>query len=262
VVSAQPGTGARIETSLISTRWRRGQPTEQALARCMLLGWGTTTHCNFQLRCNDQGVSSSSSRFSEPSNLTPSSLSGKWFMRGESGESPPSGRSLPPSLLAEVVAEAEGEAEGQLTWAVGLGLFAGALGGAAMIGTANAIARQVHLSVDILQTIGGITPLFGESALRTSLVLGGVVGALVGAGLGALMRYSLRLTARVLSGLILAPALWTLAHAFLIKPFAPSLRALPFGPMVAGALVYGLCIALVKPPRGKPDATRTAAASE
>jgi len=178
-------------------------------------------------------------------------------MRSESEESPPSGRSLPPSLLAEVVGEEEVEAEGHLTWAVGLGLFAGAVGAAAMICTASAIARQLHLSVDILRTIGAITPLFGESALRTSLVLGGVVGALVGAGLGALMRYSLRLTARVLSGLILAPVLWTLAQAFLIAPFAPSLRALPFGPMVAGALVYGLCIALARPPRGRRASSPT-----
>ena len=68
--------------------------------------------------------------------------------------------------------------------------------------------------------------------------------------LGALMRHTQRVIARLLVGALFAPVVWTLVHAFVLKSFAAAtLGALPFGPMVAGAAVYGICVALLPPPR-------------
>jgi hypothetical protein len=67
---------------------------------------------------------------------------------------------------------------------------------------------------------------------------------------GALMRHTLRIIARLLASVLLAVVLWTLVHAFVFKSYAgTSLGALPFGPLIAGAAVFGICVAILRPPR-------------
>lgn len=145
------------------------------------------------------------------------------------------------------------EKVGQLSWAVGLGLVGGASGGVAMMFVAREFARRLAIQVDVVRTIGhGARALFADAYVG-GLVLSAVVGALVGMLMGALMRYTLRVVPRVLAAALLAPVLWTLLQAFVLKSFAPStLGALPFGPMIAGAAVYGICVALIPPPRRLP----------
>jgi hypothetical protein len=138
---------------------------------------------------------------------------------------------------------------GRPGWAILLGAVGGGIGGAAMLFLSAEVARRIGSSVDVVRTIGANARAFTgerEGALLIFIVLGAALGAL----LGALFRYSLRMVPRLLAGAMLAPVLWTLVHAFVFTTLAPrSLGALPFGAMAAGAAVYGMCVALLRPPR-------------
>lgn len=145
------------------------------------------------------------------------------------------------------------EKVGQLSWALGIGAVGGAGGGVAMMFVAREVARRLAIPVDVVRTVGGGARALFADAYVGGLVLASVVGALVGMLIGALMRYTLRVVPRVLAGALLAPVLWTLVQAFVLKSFAPNtLGALPFGPMVVGAAVYGICVAVIPPPRRLP----------
>lgn len=175
------------------------------------------------------------------------SLGESWF--GKAAEAPPSSRvSDPPSLPGMRLRP---KAKGRLGFALVFAAIGGAGGAVAMLLVAEEIARRFAMKVDIVGTFGrgamGMTdPRTGGFAIAI------VFGVLVGMLFGALMRYSLRFVSRVLAGALLAPVLWTLVHAFVFTKFAPtSLGALPFGPMAAGAAVYGICVALLPPPREK-----------
>jgi hypothetical protein len=142
---------------------------------------------------------------------------------------------------------------GHLGWAMVLGGIAGGAGGVAMLLTAARVAERLRLDVDIVRTIGRTVHVPGVEPYDAGMGVAIGIGLVLGVLLGGLLRYSLRLIARILAAPLLAAVLWTLAHAFLFKSFAPrSLGALPFAPMVIGAAVYGLCIAVLRPPRAKP----------
>lgn len=142
---------------------------------------------------------------------------------------------------------------GSLEWALGLGFFGGAAGGAAMVFVADWLARRyVPGGTPVAGTIGQHVPLFEGDAFAGAMAVGIVIGAALGVPIGALLRYTLRMVARLLAGGLLAPVLWILVHAFVLKSFAPRLASLPIGPMLAGAAVYGLCLALLRPPRALP----------
>jgi hypothetical protein len=141
--------------------------------------------------------------------------------------------------------------EGSLGWAIGLGGLGGGVGGGAMLVIAGELAQRMRTNMDVVRTVGNTVRVLADPFLA-GIVVGVVLGAVSGAAIGALMRHSMRFTARVLAGVILAPVLWTLVHAFVLKSFAPNLGALPFGPMAAGAVAYGLCIALLRPPQKLP----------
>jgi hypothetical protein len=139
-----------------------------------------------------------------------------------------------------------------LGWAMVLGGIGGGAGGAAMLLTAGRVAERLRLDVDVVRTIGGTIHLLAIEPYDAGMGVAIGIGLVLGVLLGGLLRYSLRLIARVLAAPLLAAVLWTLVHAFLFKSFAPrSLGALPFAPMVIGAAVYGLCIAVLRPPRAK-----------
>jgi hypothetical protein len=138
---------------------------------------------------------------------------------------------------------------GSIGWSLLLGAVGGAVGGVAMLLTANAIARRFGSRVDVIPTIGAPgRDLVGE--LHGAIGIAGLLGLVVGVVFGALLRHSLRIVPRVLAGALLAPVLWTLVQAFVLTTVAPrSLGALPFGAMAAGAAVFGICVGLLRPPR-------------
>jgi hypothetical protein len=175
------------------------------------------------------------------------SLGESWF--GKVAEAPPSSRvSDPPSLPGVRVAP---KAKGRLGFALAFGVIGGGGGAVAMLLVAEELVRRFGMKADVVATFGrgamGLAdPRKGGFAIAIAC------GVLVGVLFGALMRYSLRVVSRLLAGALLAPVLWTLVHAFVFTSFAPTtLGALPFGPLVAGAAVYGLCVAILPPPREK-----------
>jgi hypothetical protein len=141
--------------------------------------------------------------------------------------------------------------EGRPAWAAFFGLVGGAAGGPVMLYAARALAKQLRQDIDIVRTLGSAIPhsAFGDDGAWTGgLALAAGVGALVGLFLGALMQHVSRVPARVFIGVILGPALWIAVHAFALTHFAPALaKTLPLVPMIAGAAVYGACVALITP---------------
>jgi hypothetical protein len=168
---------------------------------------------------------------------------------GESWFGKAAGRAPEPPPSSEDAFLEEGPTAGRLGWAILLGAIGGGGGGAAMLFLSAELARRFGSRVDVVHTIGANARAFmGER--EGALVIFVVLGAFTGTLLGALFRYSLRLVPRLLAGALLAPVLWTLFQAFVFPTFAPhSLAALPFGAMAAGAAVYGMCVALLRPPR-------------
>jgi hypothetical protein len=139
--------------------------------------------------------------------------------------------------------------EGSLGWSLGLGLVGGAIGGGAMILLAGEVARRMNSDVGVVRAIGGSVRFLGSDRFAAGLEVSIGIGAVLGLVFGVLMRHTVRLVARVLAGVLLAPVLWILVHAFVFKAFAPKLGALPLVPMLAGAAAYGLVIAVLRPPR-------------
>jgi hypothetical protein len=133
--------------------------------------------------------------------------------------------------------------EGRRGWAMTLGALGGAGGGAAMLVVAQQIAARLGSTVDIVGTIGRPAMRFTD-ARTGGFAIAIATGAVVGIAIGALFRHSLRIFPRILAGALLASVLWTLVQAFVLTKLA-----LPFGPMVAGAAVYGICVALIPPPK-------------
>jgi hypothetical protein len=141
-------------------------------------------------------------------------------------------------------------------WALVLGGIGGGIGGAAMMLASAEVAQRLRIDVDVVRTVGRCAHGLAGDPFEAGMGLAIGIGAVLGVPLGGLLRYSLRLVARVLAAPLLAAVLWTLVHAFLFKSFAPhSLGALPFAPMVVGAAVYGLCVAILRPPRRRRAAT-------
>lgn len=163
-----------------------------------------------------------------------------WF-----DEPPLSERSFAPDSLDEPVVVRRG----RVGWAMVLAAIGGGVGGAAMLFTASEIARRWGMPTDVVRAVGASAPALGEP-FHAGWILAAILGAAAGVPFGVLTRYSLRVRARVLSGILLATSLWTLVQAFVLPAVAPVLLAsLPYGPMVAGAAVYGLLVVLVPPPR-------------
>ncbi len=159
-----------------------------------------------------------------------------WFERplAERMSDPPTSSPPQPSRI-----------EGSKGWAMILGALGGAGGGIAMLFVAREIARRTGSTVDIIGTIGHGARRFTDEHTG-GLAIAIVLGAILGIGIGALFRHSLRIVPRVLAGALLASVLWTLVQAFLL---VGALGSLPFGAMVAGAAVYGVCVAIIPPPK-------------
>jgi hypothetical protein len=142
------------------------------------------------------------------------------------------------------------ERAGHPTWTLALGGVSGAIGAVAMMFVATEIARRLRLDADVIRTIGHSARALGADPFVVGVGVSAAVGSVVGVIFGALMRHTRRIIARLLAGMMLGVVLWTLVHAFVFKSFAAaSLGALPFVPLIAGAAVFGICVAIARPPR-------------
>lgn len=166
------------------------------------------------------------------------SLATSWFEKSAPASEPvPSSVPLPPP----------DEADPKL--ALVFGALSGGAGGAAMIFVADALARRQGVGIDIVRTVGRAAR-FGSDPYVVGIGVAVAIGVVVGLAFGALLRHARRFIARALAGVLFAAILWTLVHAFVLKSFAPTtLGALPVLPMVVGASLLGLAVALLRPPR-------------
>lgn len=128
-----------------------------------------------------------------------------------------------------------------------LGAVAGAAGGAAMLLVARALMLHRGALVDPAIALGERVPLNTSAPPQ---ILGLAVAVLFGTLLGALLGRSTwrvtRIAPRVLFFSILLPAVWLCAQVFIVGYASrASASALPFGPFLAGALVFALLVAIV-----------------
>ncbi|GAC1351851.1 MAG: hypothetical protein NVSMB1_08870 [Polyangiales bacterium] len=166
-----------------------------------------------------------------------------WFDRRPPQSLPPSENPLPPVAIGHPV------------WSALVGLVTGGIGGVALVEAANYVNQQQHGSVDIVRAIGAQWMHASPSSPGTvtaGLVCAAVVGAVVGAAFGRLTRRLFSIVGRMIFAIIFAPAVWTLAHVFLLRRLAPSLaQLLPYLPMIAGTVAYAVCVAIVPPIRAR-----------
>jgi hypothetical protein len=145
-----------------------------------------------------------------------------------------------PSRLHRIARDAARSA----LWATLLGGLGGGFGAALMLATAQSILTLRRSTIDVAQLAGGLVHRFVPMAPATHEIGIGVAiafGALSGSLLGRLTWRPARALPRLLFLSIVAPAAWLFAQAFIIGRF----KALPLAPFIIGALVYGLCVAIV-----------------
>lgn len=164
-----------------------------------------------------------------------------WFSHAPIPSSPPPSIE-PPSV--EVIATPG--------WSTCLGALSGGLGGMIMLIVAQGVLALGHSSVDLVRGLGRV--IAGDNGnLGDPRVVGilaaAMMGALLGAPLGFMTRRLLRVVPRMLFFTLLLPTLWLFLRALVIGKLAAGVAsALPFGPLVAGLVVYGVCVAVVTPP--------------
>jgi hypothetical protein len=138
-------------------------------------------------------------------------------------------------------------------WSTLIGLVCGGIGGVAMLAIAEYVAKQLRFDGDVVLAVGTPLPhqLLGGVRAAAAVIFA-IVGAVVGAIFGRLTRRLFKVLPRIFFAAVLACALWTLVQGFVLGRFAPALaQALPFGPMILGAVAYGACVAVVPPPRAR-----------
>jgi hypothetical protein len=148
---------------------------------------------------------------------------------------------------------------GDALWSTISGAVGGALGGVAMVAAAHGIAHWQHGDLDYFELTGKaahLFPGFGATALSGG-AFAALIGALVGGMLGCLSRRATRILPRLLFFMTLTPIAWILVQAFVIRPLSVWSQTMPAAPWLAGALVYGICLALT-PPIVRRDTTATA----
>ncbi len=149
---------------------------------------------------------------------------------------------------ARVAAESESLIARERQWATALGAVAGGIGGALMLVTAQTFLDRQHSGVDAMAQLGARIGSFLPVAAPAALGIGAAValGAVLGSLFGRLTWRVSRIVPRVLFFAILAPTIWIFAHAIIIGHlYRGPVSALPFAPFGIGALVYGLCLAIL-----------------
>lgn len=144
---------------------------------------------------------------------------------------------------------------GGLGSAAVFGAIAGGVGGAAMFAAARAVGQLEHIPGDFAADLARhLTPaaLGSLGSAASGLVSVIAIGALAGLLFGMLTRHLLRVLPRMLFFGLLMPILWILLQAFVVRRFMPALAgSLPLLPLSAGAVVYGLCLAVARPLRAR-----------
>jgi len=124
-----------------------------------------------------------------------------------------------------------------------------------MLIVAQDILDYRHAPVDLVRMLGTAALHAGAhgASLRTMGLAGaGAIGAALGVPLGYLARGALRILPRLVFFSISMPVLWLFVQALVIGRLSQSLaKQLPFGPLLAGALVYGACVAILRPIRAR-----------
>lgn len=130
------------------------------------------------------------------------------------------------------------------TW---LGTAAGAAGGAAMLLVARELMLRKGGLVDPAIALGDRIPVQTDvppqiAGLIIAILLGAVVGTLLGRSTWRVTR----IAPRLLFFSILLPAVWLCVQVVIAGHVShASAAALPFGPFLAGSLVFALFVAVV-----------------
>jgi hypothetical protein len=175
---------------------------------------------------------------------------GDWF------ESPPQYSQPLISLLSSlslipserVVVRGEGELAPPVA-----GALAGALAGPTMLATSTILAWRAHRPIALATILGeevsrGVVS--GAWAAAFGCLLSLVIGTASGAAFGLITR-RLRLFLPALAfAVLLCCATWTVVQTLLLRHYSPGLaRALPYLPMMLGAMSFGVVLALEVPLR-------------
>jgi NhaP-type Na+/H+ or K+/H+ antiporter len=121
-----------------------------------------------------------------------------------------------------------------------------------MLLSAQFIVFMQHSRIDFVAASRSLAKraAMGREFAGQGFVLPIVTGIVLGAVLGYLSRRLIRIFPRLVFFCSLLPILWIFVHAFVLRRFAPSLaETLPFGPLAAGAVVYGIFLAVAAPVR-------------
>lgn len=133
------------------------------------------------------------------------------------------------------------------------GAVAGAVAGPAMLAVSIVLAMRERRPVALASQLGALVSRgLAAGGIRAALGWGvaSIAGALIGVAFGTLTRRLRRFGPMVFFAATLSSAIWTVVHLVLMRRFAPGLAdALPFEPMVLGAMTFGAVLALEVPLR-------------
>jgi hypothetical protein len=123
------------------------------------------------------------------------------------------------------------------------GAIAGALGGAMMLATSDALLAPARsLAFEMGRALVGGSP--GRPwIVGTGFVIAMTAGAVLGILFGVVARHLRRFAPTLVWSLLFFPAAWTAFHAYVLG------LSLPYLPLAAGALAFGLCASLQVPLR-------------
>jgi hypothetical protein len=132
------------------------------------------------------------------------------------------------------------------------GGISGGLGAFLMVLAVQALLFVRHARLDFVRWLGRGAGALGLGMIDPrvfGLAVATLAGAVLGALLGLVTRRLVRVVPRLVFFVLFPPVLLLFVQAVAGK-IAPWLAAeLPFGPLLAGAVVYGTCIAIVLPAR-------------
>jgi hypothetical protein len=121
-----------------------------------------------------------------------------------------------------------------------------------MLLAAQFVAFVQHSRYDFVVLSGSLAKrvAMGRDFPGQAFVLPVAGGVVLGAVLGYLSRRLIRVVPRLLFFGLLLPIIAIFVHAFVVRRLAPGVaETLPFGPVAAAALVYGVFLAVVSPLR-------------
>jgi hypothetical protein len=130
------------------------------------------------------------------------------------------------------------------------GGMAGAVAGPAMVAVATTLSARAHHAIDLPGMMARAAHVPAVWAHPAGWTMAVVMGAALGALFAHLTRRLRSFPPMIAFGLVTAFTLWTALQGLVLTRFTPWLaKMLPYGPMVIGAMVAGLIMALQVPIR-------------